>query len=409
MDSLELEAAIALLLEKSTRCTVTEKVSLLDAMGRICAEDIVASFHMPPFDRSPLDGFTFLAQATESASPENPALFTIASEVCAGDLYAKEVHPGEAVRIMTGAPIPSGCDCVVRQEDVIVENGQLKVFQKLRHHQNYVFAGEDIKKGNVLIHQGEVLHAAHLGTLASMGYAVVPVYKKPRIAICSTGDELLDVGQSLSAGKIYNSNLYTLAARLKELGFEPLVLGIAGDDPVVVAGVIQKYISEVDLFLTTGGVSVGKKDIMHQVIPCLQAERLFWGVSMKPGTPVLAYLCGEKLGVALSGNPFAALATFELLVRPVLAKMAGDPGKSYRRILAQLEDDFPKDSKNRRFIRARFQDGKIFLPGANHSSGSLFSAVNCNALIDIPRGSKALQKGMQVNAVILWDENQRQI
>lgn len=408
MESLELEAAIALLLEKSMLCRTPEKVSLLDALGRICAEDIVAGFSMPPFDRSPLDGFTFWAQETAAASPESPAIFTIAGEVCAGDVYAREVKAGEAVRIMTGAPIPAGCDCVVRQEDVIAADGQLKVFQKLRHHQNYVFAGEDMKEGNVLIHQGEVLHAAHLGTLASMGYAQVTVYKKPKIAICSTGDELLDVGETLCPGKIYNSNLYTLAARLKELGFDPLVLGIAGDDPAVVAGVIKKYISEVDLFLTTGGVSVGKKDIMHEVIPCLQAERLFWGVSMKPGTPVLAYLYGQKLGIALSGNPFAALATFELLVRPVLAKMAGDPAKSYRRVLAQLEDDFPKDSKNRRFIRARFQDGKVFLPAANHSSGSLFSAVNCNALIDIPRGSKALQKGMKVNAVILWDDNQRQ-
>ena len=398
---LELEAAIALLLENAPCSERTESVFLLEALQRISAEQIVAPRNNPPFDRSPLDGYTFRAADTLAASQDTPAKFAIVGEVCAGECFREKVQPGQAVRIMTGGKIPGGCDCVIRQEDVQAEGGILFVPRRLRPHENYVLCGEDIKSGSVLLQPGDVITAAHIGVLASMGYEKIRVYARARVAICSTGDELVDVGQPLPDGKIYNSNLYTLTARLKELGVTPVMLGIAGDDAKQAAALIRGEMEQADLFLTTGGVSVGKKDILHEVIKELPAQRLFWRVNVKPGTPVLAYTFKGRLGIALSGNPFAALATFELLVRPVLAKISRRPQVNYERCTAVLQDDFLKASPGRRFVRAKYAAGQVHLPPANHSSGSMFSAAACNALLDIPAGSAALARGAAVDVVKL--------
>ncbi len=401
MEGIDLEQGIELLLKNVQPTERMEKVDLLSSLGRVCAKSVAAPMDNPPFDRSPLDGYTFAAVATSRASNASPAQFKIVGEVCAGQYFTGTVKSGEAVRIMTGGKIPSGCDCVVRQEDVQADEQFVEVTQVLKEKQNYVFQGEDIKKGAVLLAAGEIITPAHIGSIASMGFNEVTVYAKPRVIICSTGDELLSLGQPLTEGKIYNSNLYVLAARLKELGAASAMLGIIADDSDAAAAFIREHMEDADLFLTTGGVSVGKKDIMHDVIKKLPAKRLFWRICMKPGTPVLSYVHKDKLGIALSGNPFAALATFELLVRPVLSKISRNPGMNYQRKMAVLQEDFPKESKGRRFIRANFDDGKVWLPGKNHSSGSLFSAVGCNAMIDIPAGSGALMRNSAVEIVKL--------
>jgi len=401
MVGVEVEQAMDLLLQEAAAIQTVEMVSLLDALQRVCAEDILAPMDNPPFDRSPLDGYTFQAADTDKILQGQAATFKIIGEVCAGQTFSGKVESGQAVNIMTGGKMPAGCDCVVRQENVTVENGILSVSTHMSRHENYCFKGEDIKKNSCLIKKGTVLCAAHLGTLASMGYAQIKVYKKMKVALCSTGDELVDVGGTLPEGKIYNSNLYILSARLRELGLEPLILGIADDDEAAVAALIEEHSKAVDLFLTTGGVSVGKKDIMHAVIQKLQARRLFWRVSMKPGTPILSYVHNDTLCIALSGNPFAALATFELLVRPVLAKISRNSNMQYKRQKAVLQDDFIKESQGRRFIRAHYKDGEVRLPAKNHSSGSLFSAVGCNAMIDIPGGTPYLKTGMPVDVIIL--------
>ena len=235
--------------------------------------------------------------------------------------------------------------------------------------------------------------------LASLGLGMVKVRRRPRIAIASTGDELVLPGEPLRPGKIYNSNLYVLAGRLQELGFEPEVLGILPDDAAKAASFIAGWRKKVDLFLTTGGVSVGKKDIMHEVVRCI-GTRLFWRVCIKPGAPVIAYTAGDMLGIALSGNPFASYATFELLTRPVLAALAGRSDVAYRAAEGFLADAFPKPSYGRRFIRAHYADGVFSIP-AQHDSGSLFSAAGCNALIDIPAGTEPLVAGTRVKGVLL--------
>lgn len=401
MVGIELERALELLLAQIKPLERIKTVSLLDAVGKILAEDAAAPFDNPPFDRSPLDGFALRAADSAGASEAEPAELTVIGEICAGQVFGGEVRRGQAVRLMTGAPIPRGCDCVIRQEWVEADDSTLRVKQQLRPYENYCFQGEDIKRGMTLMKRGDALTAARIAALASMGRASVLVYDRPHAAILSTGDELAEVGAPRADGKIYNSNSYLLAARLKELGVEPVVLGAAEDSADAVAALIANCADKVDFILTTGGVSVGKKDILHEVIPLLGAKRLFWRVNMKPGTPMLAYLYQGKLCAGLSGNPYAALATFELLLRPALARFARDARIGYRRTRAALQDDFPKPSAGRRFIRAQLRGDKVYLPARNHSSGSLYSAAECNAMIDIPKGSPPLKAGQMVEVVEL--------
>ena len=402
MQDIELEQAVEVLLAHTAPVSETERVPLLEALGRVAAEDVRAGFDNPPFDRSPLDGYTFAAASTAAASAEHPVMLQVIGEECAGDFFAGTVGAGECVRIMTGGAIPNGCDCVVRQEDVREDGDRIHVPFSSEPYENYCYAGEDIKKDTLLVQQGQVIRAAHLAVLASEGYDVVRVYRRVRVAVASTGDELLQPGEPLRPGKIYNSNLYLLAGRLRELGAEVTVVGAVPDDVEKAARVIASYADKVDLFLTSGGVSVGKKDIMHGVVPALGAERLFWRVCMKPGAPAIAYTRGAMLGIALSGNPFAAYATFELMARAALAHLAGQREVHPVRRRAVLADAFPKDCPGRRFLRARIEaDGRVSLPD-QHESGSLFSAAGCNAFVDVPAGTQPLAAGTEVEVVLLY-------
>ena len=401
MQDIELEQAVEILLAHASPVTETEDVPLLDAVGRVAAEDIKAGFDNPPFDRSPLDGYTFAAASTRMATAESPVTLRVVAEECAGDFFAGTVGAGECVRIMTGGAIPKGCDCVVRQEDVREDGDAIRVPFTSKPYENYCYAGEDIKKGTVILRQGQIIRAAQIAVLASEGHATVRVHRRVRVAVASTGDELLQPGEPLRPGKIYNSNLYLLAGRLKELGAEVTVVGSVPDDVERAAEVIASYADKVDVFLTSGGVSVGKKDIMHGVVPALGAERLFWRVCMKPGAPAIAYTRGRLLGIALSGNPFAAFATFELMAKPALLRIAGQTDVLPARRRTVLADAFPKECLGRRFLRARMEaDGRVSLPD-QHESGSLFSAAGCDAFVDVPAGTKPLAAGTEVEVVLL--------
>ena len=391
IQDIKLEAAIEILTENVNQIEDVEEIELLEAVGRVVAEDVIANFDNPPFDRSPLDGYAINSEQT-------PGKFKIVDEECAGDFFDGELQSGEALRIMTGAAMPKGSDCVIRQEDVEVVGDELTVPYQLKHYENYCFAGEDIKSGNLLVTKDQTLNAAHIAVLASQGFIKIKVKRQPRITIASTGDELLMPGDVLMPGKIYNSNLYFMAARLKQLGFNVNILGILKDDAQHIVNIINQHKNNTDLFITTGGVSVGKKDIMHEVVDKV-GKKLFWRVTMKPGAPVIGYKVDDMLGIALSGNPFAAYATFELITRPVLAKLSGQD-VMYHRSEGVLMDDFSKESKGRRFIRAHYSNGEIRLP-EQHASGSLFSMASCNAFVDIPAGTDKLSKGTKVAVVIL--------
>lgn len=396
-----LEEAIRILESQVELLPGEEQVPITQARGRILSRAVTAGISNPPFDRSPLDGYALRAEDIAGASKESPAVLTVIAEVCAGGWFGGEAGPGQAVRIMTGGAIPKGCDCVVRQEDTDYGEETVQVYKPVSHHQNYCFAGEDIWEGTVLMPAGEKLTHVHIGVLAGQGLTEIPVRPRLRAAVISTGDEIVPVGTPLAPGKIYNSSLLMLRTRLEELGIAVTMSQSVGDDPRRVADAIREGYQNADVVITTGGVSVGKKDIIHEVLPILGAERLFWRVLMKPGTPII---CARHQGrplCCLSGNPFATIATFELILRPMLAKLSGDGEMAYRRTTGKMAEDFPKRSPGRRFIRARYRDGLVTLGNQNHSSGALYSMVNCNCLVDIEAGNKGLRAGDIVKVVLL--------
>lgn len=396
-----LESALTLLLDHARPVAETEAVPLLDALGRVAAEDVTAPIAVPPFDRSPLDGYALRAADIASASRETPARLRVIGEACAGCGTVYQPGPGEAVRVMTGAPVPAGCDCVVRQEDTDEGDETVAVYAAVGAGKNVCYVGEDVQRGETLLPAGERLDSAHIGVLSSVGVTRVRIHRRARITLLCTGDELTQPGQPLTFGKIYDANQAVLTARLRELGVELTVLDSAADDPAKVAEALLAALPGSDLLLTTGGVSVGKKDIFHQVLPLMGVQRLFWKIAMKPGSPLLCGLCQDKLIICLSGNPFAALACFEVFAVPVLRALSGETDCSLRRTRAVLEGAFPKASPGRRLVRARFDGQRAVLTGDNHSSGSLKTMIGCNCLIDLPAGTPPVRSGETVEVILL--------
>jgi molybdopterin molybdotransferase len=403
---IELEQAVEIILNTGNRMKRTQSVFTKEANGRILAEDIYASFDNPPFHRSPLDGFALRSKDLVGASKEMPKPIRVIDTVYAGGFCNQTLNQGEAVRIMTGAPIPDGADCVIRLEDINggfnEENTLILVDRELEQYENFCFKGEDVKKGTLLLQKDVKLTYIEQGILSSLGVEQVKVYDKLRVAVFATGDELVEPGTELKPGKIYDSNLLMLYARLCEFGITPVIAKHLSDEPEKVAGAIKVSCERVDLVITTGGVSVGDKDIFHEVLPLLKAERLFWKVNLKPGTPAMFAIYEGVPMFHLSGNPFAAATTFELLVRPYIAKAGRDESLYTVRTKAVLEDDFIKVSNGRRFIRGKMEAGKVSIPpAAKHSSGMLASMTGCNCLIDIPAGSMELYKGSEVEILFL--------
>lgn len=401
---MSLEGAVSVLLENIAYDPPVECLPLDEAMARVSARDIYAPIDLPPFARSPLDGYAVRAEDTTGASREHPAVLEIIEEQYAGMMADVSIQAGQAVRLATGSPIPSGADCIVRQEDTDCGGGEVRIYVPHSPLQNYCPKGADLQQGNRCVRQGDLLNPSRIGILAGLGLDRVQVFGRPTVGVLATGDELTNVGAPLQAGKIYNSNQYFLSARLRELGCRPQVFAPCGDNAAQIAQAVDAGLESVDLMITTGGVSVGKRDFLPEVCCLLNGRELFKGVSMKPGSPAMAFIHRGKCVLALSGNPFAAAATFELLARPVLARMEGLSMSFPRRTTGVLQDAFPKFSRGRRFIRASFDGGKVFLPkgGAEvHSSGSLASLGECNCMIDIPANTKPLVPGQEVALVLI--------
>ncbi len=396
-----LEQAKALMeqyLPKGERCK--ELVALPEALGRIAAEDYISPIFQPPFPRSPLDGYAVRSDDIKGASREHPAVLTVTEEVDAGGYPSSELSRGKAVRIMTGAPIPEGADCIVKQEETDYGEEEVQIYQEHPAYDNYCYRGEDFKKGDCLVKKGTRITYVELGLLAGMGYDQVSVFQRPKVAVFATGDELTDPGKPLLPGKIYNSNLYLLMGRIREMGGEITASGIVPDNEEEAARVLKASITKADLVVTTGGVSVGKRDIIHGALEVLGAEKIFWKVQVKPGTPTVFSIAERTPVISLSGNPFGAVANLELLVSPLLHSMMGDHSLPPRR-KAVLEDGFPKGGKVRRIVRGYYRDGKVYLPKGLHSSGAISSMRGCNCLLDIPSGSKGLSKGDTVEVILI--------
>ena len=410
MEGINVEQATEQILQYTPVINETEEVELNKAGGRILAQDMVAEFNNPPFDRSPVDGYACKAEDLAGASSEHPVKLKVMEEIDAGQYSERVVEHGQAVRIMTGATIPKGCDCCIYQERTNYGENFVEIYTEQKQWDNYCFAGEDFKKGTTLLKKGTHIGYVEAAVLAGMGAAKVPVYRQPKIVLLTTGDEVVEPGKPLLAGKIYNSNMTMLSARMRELGIEPFYMEAVKDDPQIMAEKLKEAAKQADMIITTGGVSVGKKDIMHESLRLINAERIFWRVKMKPGMPTLFSVYESEPGrkvpvISLSGNPFGVAVTVELLIRPALEKMMQNPAIGLKEVAGEMADDFVKGIKGRRFIRAYWENGKFHLPNGLHSNGVLSSMAGCNCLIDTKtmedKESKSLNIGDKVSAILL--------
>lgn len=401
LSGLILEQAQNLLLERVNMIKDAEEITLWNAGGRVLAKDIYAEHDQPPFPRSPLDGYAVRSADISTASKDQPVRLRVLEEVDAGHVGSKCVEPGTAVRIMTGAPIPDGADCIVGQEDTDYGEETVEVYEPIGSYENYCYAGEDYKAGTKILGEGLLLGAVEVGILASLGLESVSVYRSPKAAVITTGDEIILPGEELAGGKIYDSNLYTLVTRLRMWEMEVTAKERVGDDAAFAAERIREAAGNADLVITTGGVSVGKKDIMHEVVKLLGCETIFWKIAVKPGMPTLCAQYRGKLLICLSGNPYGAAVNLELLVRPLLCKMSGRPDLKIRRVRAVTESTFPKMSRVTRYVRGYYENGKVRIPDGSNASGILSTMCGCNCLIEIPAGTSRLERGDTADIILL--------
>jgi molybdopterin molybdotransferase len=388
-----------------------ETVQLEEAYGRYLAEELRADHDVPPFDRSPYDGFAIRAVDSAQAKLDNPVEFEVIETIGAGQVAMKTVSPFQAVRIMTGAQIPAGCDAVVMLElaKQYERDGKtyISIKRPFRPGDNISFQGEDAKKGDALVPKGTRINPGVQALLATFGYAEVKVARKPRIGIFVTGSELLDVSDPLVPGKIRNSNAYMIQAQVARSGAEPVYFGKLMDDLDTCFAAIQSALDQVDMLITTGGVSVGDYDYLPAIYERLGAEVLFNKVAMRPGSvTTVAHLDG-KLLFGLSGNPSACYVGYELLVRPVVRKRLFSAKPYLKKATATLTADFPKPNPFTRFVRSyvALEDGRLTVaPVGRDKSNIVTSLAKANALMVLPGGTRGFAKGDTVEVWLLEDE-----
>lgn len=379
-----------------------ERVGILEAQGRVLAEDIFSSRKIPPWDNSAMDGYAVRYLDIQEASVKNPVFLNVLSDLPAGRVFEGRVGPGEAVRIMTGAPLPEGADTVVPVEETVKVDGNVKILAAIPPAGNIRRAGEDVKAGEKVLEEGLVLRAAHAGMLASLRRSAIYVYQRPRVAVLSTGDELLEIDEPWQDGKIINSNSYSIAGQVLECGGQPLQLGIARDRREELAAKMKEG-QVADILITTGGVSVGDYDLVKGLLKEL-GQMEFWKVAMRPGQP-LAFGCvaGKPL-FGLPGNPVSCMISFEQFIRPSLLKMAGFPRLFRPTLRAVLKEDLSKKTGLTYFLRCRLieEDEKLFATTTGEQgSGILSSMVRAQGLVVLPAEKSAAQKGELVSVIPL--------
>ena len=391
--------AVEILLRQSVRLR-REEVPLLCAWGRVLAEDMPAVRPVPPFDRSPYDGYALRSADTASASENTPVTLQITEEIAAGALPAKEVGPGQAAKVLTGAPVPTGADCVVKYELTRFTPRTVDICRPL-FPGNIILTGEDMPAGTAAAAGGTIVNSGILGVLAGQGYDRLPVWQRPRIAILSTGSELVEAGRPLPPGKIYNTNFHTLGGILREAGAIPENAGTAPDDPAAIAEKLRRCCEASDMVLMTGGASVGDCDFALEALKLAGGTPLFQGAGCRPGGAMLAGTVGEKLALCLSGNPGAAAAGLFRVGLPYIRKLCGRRDVRLPQIRAALRRPFEKASPRTRLVWGRLlvEDGRAFFDaGAVQSGSGISSLAQCDLLAEISAGTPPLPAGALVTA-----------
>ncbi len=380
----------------------SEKVNLLSALGCVLAEDVVSTRDIPPWDNSSMDGYAVRALDTRGATKERPVRLAVIGQIPAGGGASRPMGPGEAYRIMTGAPLPEGADAIIPVEEVIVEGEKVGCLREVTPREFVRSLGEDVRRGDLVLSPGTRLGPAALGLLAALGRASVEVYQRPRVAILSTGDELVEIEEPLTPGKIADSNTYTLMAQVQAAGGVPVSLGIARDTP---ESLVERFHwgLTADCLISSAGVSVGDHDHVRDALERLGAQLRFWKVAMRPGKPLTFGLLQGKPVFGLPGNPVSSMVTFELFVRPALMKMMGHQSLFRPRVRAVATLPIPNPGNREGYLRVslRREGGRHHarLTGEQGSS-ILRSMLLADGLAVIPPDT-TISAGDEVDVILL--------
>jgi molybdopterin molybdotransferase len=421
---ISVEQALEKVLSKMDKLDEEDR-PILACLGQVLAEDIYSKIDVPPKDNSALDGYAVRSADIKGANSKNPAILKVIDMIVAGSIPHKYLEPGTAIRIMTGAPTPEGADVVIGFEDTdesgraISHNGipaEIGILIKAESGSNIRKAGESIRKGDQVLSMGAIIRPSEIGVLASMGRAVIRVIRRPVVAILATGDELTNLGEPLSEGKIYNSNTYSVAAQVMREGGVPKLLGIALDNEISVVNKISQGL-DADLLITIGGVSMGDYDVVKDVLE-KQGHVVFWKVRTKPGKP-LAFgtikrgAKGEDLKdlphLGLAGNAVSCMVNYELFVRPAILKMMGKTNLIKPSVEATFEDSISNNDGRRIFARVKVEKrndqyyAKLTGP---QGSGILTSMTSANGLAIVPEDKSKMTPGENIQVLMLdWQQD----
>ncbi|MBK5444779.1 MULTISPECIES: gephyrin-like molybdotransferase Glp [unclassified Peribacillus] len=388
-----------------------EIVALEESHYRFLAQDIIATNDVPHFNRSPYDGFALRSEDTAEGSLNNPLEFEVIEELAAGMVSTLPVQQSQVARIMTGAQMPDECDAVIMLEltKEFEKDGKKYISFKrsLNSGENVSFKGEDAKKGDILVKKGTMINPGIIGLLATFGYAEVPVAKKPVVGLFATGSELLDVSEPLQPGKIRNSNSHAISAQIQRAGGEVRFYGKLKDEFDLSYEAISSALEEVDLLITTGGVSVGDFDLLPDIYQKIGANVLFNKVAMRPGSVTTVAVFNNKFLFGLSGNPSASYVGFELFARPIIRTMLFSEQPHLRKEKAQLAEDFLKPNPFSRLLRTRlfFESGQLkVIPSGVDKSNITTSLAGANSLTVLPGGTRGFKTGDIVDVLLLDDQ-----
>lgn len=386
----------------------TESVALPEAQGRILAERVTAPHPYPHFRRSGMDGFAILSGDTAGCGAEHPVLLEVVDEIPCGSLPTVPLGPGTAARIMTGAKVPDEADAIVMFEmtETVHQDGKtfIRLIREINQGKNITPVGLELAEGDVILEPGRKLGPGEISVLATFGIHRVPVMKRPRIAVFSTGSELLRIDEPLQDGRIRNSNTYMLYSQIKDAGGEPFILEAIEDDLATARQRVEAAFAEYDAVVTTGGVSVGDFDIMADLVSGRDVEMLFNKVTMRPGSVTTAAVKDGKLLFALSGNPGACFVGFELFVRPAIGQMLGAPQPFLPELTAELARPYAKINNFTRYVRGRLEvrEGKLYAyPAELDESNVMITIMDSDALIVIPPTNAGKEAGEQVTVLKL--------
>ena len=379
------------LLISNVKLLDTETISIDVAFNRVLAEDLIATKNIPPFNRSPLDGYCFNYIDTIGVTANKPKKFQIIEEVPCGKVATKKLGKNQTIKLLTGAKMPEGANSVIRYEDIEIKDGKLVLKYELKENQNVILIGEDVKEGMTLAKKGQVVDMGVVGIAASLGIRELKVYKKIKVGFISTGSELLEIDEKFIDGKIFNSNKYIFDAIFKKYNIESKYFGIVYDDIENLKKVFNEASSECDIVISTGGVSVGDYDLVDKALIGLGFDIFVKGINMKPGMACCFAKRNDKIVLGLSGNPMSSVTTFYAVCLPALKRMMGYNNYQNEFFKVELKNTFNKKVGKLRFLRAKVEvdNGKL-VAILNLDQGNIVikSLIDCNAMVMVENGAE---------------------